>query len=181
MGVCRIGDFGMTRFIGEEIEEEDPAAPQTSLHPTCDQSSTPNSFRSLRQPALPRGRRSFRATAHLSLLHHNNSRPRRRESTPVSTQASTQAPHSHAVYDFPPGSLPYAAPELLHPPNSEIPYRPDPAQDMWALGVVLYALLTGGLPFVDSFEPRLTMKILHGKFSAVWYLLKLAELFLRCL
>lgn len=161
MGVCRIGDFGMTRGIGEEIEE-DPAVPQASLHPTRDQSSTANSFRSLRQSALLRGRRSLRATAHLSLLHHNNSRPRRRESTPISTQASTQAPHPHAVYEFPPGSLPYAAPELLHTPNSENPYRPDPAQDVWALGVMLYALLTGGLPFVDSFEPRLTMKILHG-------------------
>ena len=157
MGVCRIGDFGMTRSIGEEIEE-DPAAPQADLHATRDQSSsTADSFRSLR----PRGHRSLKTTAHLSLLYHNNSRPRRRESTPV----STQAPQPHAVYEFPPGSLPYAAPELLHTPDSEHPYRPDPAQDVWALGVMLYALLSGGLPFVDSFEPRLTMKILHGNSS----------------
>jgi hypothetical protein len=28
--------------------------------------------------------------------------------------------------------------------------------------VMLYALLTGRLPFTDAFEPRLQMKILHG-------------------
>jgi hypothetical protein len=30
---------------------------------------------------------------------------------------------------------------------------------------MLYALLTGRLPFADSFEPRLQMKILHGALS----------------
>jgi hypothetical protein len=33
------------------------------------------------------------------------------------------------------------------------------------MGVLLYALLTGHLPFFDSFEPRLQMKILHGEDS----------------
>lgn len=161
MGVCRISDFGMTRSIGEELEE-DPPAPQTALRQVRDQSAGIGAFRSSRPSSSLRGRGSLKATSHLSHLHPNISRPRRRESTPISSPFHPQTPHPHAVYEFPPGSLPYAAPELLHTPDAEHPYRPDPAQDVWALGVMLYALLTGGLPFVDSFEPRLTMKILHG-------------------
>ncbi|ELU42803.1 Pkinase domain-containing protein [Rhizoctonia solani AG-1 IA] len=69
---------------------------------------------------------------------------------------------------FPPGSLPYAAPELLKPSRSRSRERsndsdkPNPAQDIWALGCVLHALFTGKLPFSDAFEPRLQMKIVRG-------------------
>ena len=178
MGVCRITDFGMTRSVAEEFDE-DPPAPQTVPRQVRDQYSALDSFKSSR--SLLRGRGSLKATGHLSLLHHR-SRPRRRESTPVSTQAHPQTPQPHAVYEFPPGSLPYAAPELLHAPDADHVYRPDPAQDIWALGVMLYALLTGGLPFVDSFEPRLTMKLLHGAFEMPTNVGQGAEFLLcRCL
>ncbi len=167
MGVCRICDFGMTRSFGEgEDIDEDLPAPPPAPHGLRNHRSVPESARLPRTSSLLRsGRGSLKATGHLSHLIHQHSRPRRRESTPVPTHAQSQAPHVHAVYEFPPGSLPYASPELLRRPDADRPYRPHPAQDIWALGVMLYALLTGGLPFVDSFEPRLTMKILHGIFD----------------
>ncbi|WVW86892.1 hypothetical protein I302_108947 [Kwoniella bestiolae CBS 10118] len=64
----------------------------------------------------------------------------------------------HPTQPFPSASLPYAPPELLRAP----PAGPSLAQDVWALGIILHALLTGRLPFVDAFDPRLQMKILRG-------------------
>ncbi|KAF7365769.1 CAMK/CAMK-unique protein kinase [Mycena venus] len=85
--------------------------------------------------------------------------------------------------DFQPSSLPYAAPENLshlrsladkitgHAGKASAPVttsahrkHPAPAQDIWALGVLLYALLMGRLPFMDPFEPRLVLKILDGTY-----------------
>ena len=62
---------------------------------------------------------------------------------------------------FPSASLPYAPPELLRAPPSPTSL----AQDVWAVGIILHALLTGRLPFVDQFDPRLQMKILRGQWE----------------
>ncbi|KIM29932.1 hypothetical protein M408DRAFT_328391 [Serendipita vermifera MAFF 305830] len=85
-----------------------------------------------------------------------------------------------SLHHFPPGSLPYASPELLLPPTNSnkslaAPATPDeeatsaypanPAQDVWALGCLLHALLFGRLPFADTYEPRLQMKIVRGEWE----------------
>ncbi|SNX87864.1 related to NNK1 - protein kinase [Melanopsichium pennsylvanicum] len=79
------------------------------------------------------------------------------------------------------GSLAYTAPEYLRaqgtPGSSspaaaeysrdeeELPQESPFAADMWALGCILYALLSGRLPFTDSFEPRLQMKIAKAQWE----------------
>ncbi|KAJ9080114.1 hypothetical protein DSO57_1028462 [Entomophthora muscae] len=62
--------------------------------------------------------------------------------------------------DHPKGSLAYCSPELLGP-NGVNSY----ASDIWALGVILFAMVTGQFPFADGFEPRLVMKIRSGNFN----------------
>ena len=57
------------------------------------------------------------------------------------------------------GSPHYASPEVV------MGARYDGSQaDIWSLGVILYALLTGKLPFDDSHIPRLLAKVKAGKF-----------------
>ncbi|KAJ4990838.1 hypothetical protein SVAN01_03627 [Stagonosporopsis vannaccii] len=57
------------------------------------------------------------------------------------------------------GSLQYAAPELF---NTTGAVMFSPAADIWAFGVVLYALLTSTLPFNEGLDAKTTTKILKG-------------------
>ena len=59
------------------------------------------------------------------------------------------------------GSLQYASPELIMSPAGFL----SPVVDVWAYGVVIYALLVGDLPFQHTFQPRVQMKILAGEWD----------------
>ncbi|KAI0930901.1 hypothetical protein AcV7_004957 [Taiwanofungus camphoratus] len=150
MSVCRITDFGMAHKIGEVDEDVGIGeAEEGGEH---------------NRPHLPHPRRSHGKQGplpvHLSLRRHHG--PRHRISSPLPSSISKPVP---STPEFPQGSLPYASPELLLPPSTSSRHLPNPAQDIWALGVMLYTLLTGRLPFVDSYDPRLQMKILHGVYE----------------
>lgn len=58
------------------------------------------------------------------------------------------------------GSPAYIAPEIL----SGKPYKGKPS-DMWSLGVMLYTMIIGHFPFVDSSPQALFKKIKHAEFT----------------
>ncbi|KAL8958983.1 MAG: hypothetical protein Q9193_004067 [Seirophora villosa] len=59
------------------------------------------------------------------------------------------------------GSLQYASPELIMSPAGFL----SSVVDVWAFGVVVYALLVGDLPFQHSFQPKVQMMILAGEWN----------------
>lgn len=72
-------------------------------------------------------------------------------------QLDLNLPDSHI------GSLPYASPELLLPSPPPL----GPSADIWALGILLYTMIDGRLPFQHVYEPRLRAMIIKGKYPAL--------------
>ncbi|CAE6495583.1 unnamed protein product [Rhizoctonia solani] len=152
-GGARISDFG----LAVEMDDDEPYRPSVS--------------RSRSRVSPDRSRRSV--SRHRTFSTHappGHVAPPPSHGFGRANSVSVASNIASAKTKFPPGSMPYAAPELLRPARSRErrsrersdPDKPNPAQDIWALGCVLHALFTGKLPFSDAFEPRLQMKIVRG-------------------
>ncbi|KAJ3155725.1 hypothetical protein HDU86_004194 [Geranomyces michiganensis] len=89
------------------------------------------------------------------------------ESPPISLVSSKSSPSmlpdlssSSPEPVFLMGSIHYCAPEQLRQTT-----QCNAASDMWSLGCVLFAMLTGSMPFSDTYAPRLQMMILNGRWD----------------
>lgn len=67
------------------------------------------------------------------------------------------------------GTPEYLAPELLLPGNSHAAVAASPAVDWWALGVILFEMITGVSPFADETVPAIFAHITNLGTSSAFY------------
>lgn len=163
----KIADFGMAEYIGNPLPPKSEAgivagtlpylAPEMLRRNAANQGAT-HSPRSMSSPHL----------AQMAASGHERS-PYERSPYERSPVGSFVKAASHQ--DFGPiitGAAGIGSSSNLSPSGAAASGQGatvSGAQDMWAAAVILFALLTGSLPFQDEFAPRLQMKIMRGQYD----------------